>query len=103
MTKAIENKIEMVKVEFKNNFFTGRQVKELLKSDFIRTLVKNTPDLIIDKQVIKIEISETEYNDFMSKYENTMDTKNFGGVGMCWTENGKFYNKRVETRYKFNE
>lgn len=101
MTKATENKVNAVKTAFGTNWFTAKQIKMLLNSDFIRTLVKNVPEIIKDVQTVEIEISKAEYNDFMQKYGERMDTTNFGGVGMCWTENGKFYNKRTETRYKF--
>ena len=103
MTKATETKIEMVKAEFGGNWFTAKAVKNLLNSDFIRTLVKNVPEIVIDKQTVEIEISGTEYAEFMEKYGDRMDTVNFGGVGMCYTENGKYYNKCTETRYRFPE
>lgn len=101
MTKATETKVNAVKAEFGGNWFTAKQVKNLLNSDFIRTLVKNVPEIEIDSQVIEIEISETEYTEFMTKYAERMDAVNFGGIGYCWTENGKYYNKRAEKRYRF--
>jgi hypothetical protein len=101
MTKATANKIELIKEAYAGKWFTAKNVKELLSSDFIRTLVKNAPEIIIDKQTITVEINQKEYMEAIEKYADRMDSVNFGGIGYYFEENGKYYNKRTETRYKF--
>ena len=103
MTQATREKIEKVRTEFGMNFFTARQLKQFLGSDFMKTLLRNVSTIEKDVEIIEVEISETEYAEFMEKYGLTMDCIHFGGVGYCYKKNGKFYNKRTETRYRFTE
>jgi hypothetical protein len=103
MTQATREKIEKVRTEFGMNFFTAKQLKQFLGSDFMKTLLRNVPTIEKEVETIEIEISEVEYNEFMEKYGLTMDCVHFGGVGYSYEKDGKFYNKRSEAKYRFTE
>lgn len=101
MLEKTRVKIEAFKTVVGCNWFGKKECRENKISP--ETLVKNVPELIVDKEIITCEVSEVEYLETIEKYGDRMDSKGFGGVGYYWAENGKYYNKRCTIRYKFPE
>lgn len=103
MTKTTAEMIEKAKATFGGNWFTSKDVEKVFGNrNKLRTIYNNAKaEIKKETEVITITITETAYNEFLKKYGERMDTTNFGGVGMVWTENNIYYQKVRVDRYHF--